>query len=209
MASEMCSLWDDLWNDPADERVLSAVRARRRELLGHVARCVTCECVTVNPAHLQAVRDAMGLAELEDASDEFLRVGAILEELAEQDDWPAAIAEAPGPLGSFGNEFDPMKLFLATDAIASAIRRLIEGQEPRARSIEMKEDGSVWLDGHLAISRSAIVEEIVQSARVSPQAALVLAALAPRAARSQPGLFRGLRVQSDAGRGVRLSASSA
>jgi len=213
MSGDLCSLWRDFVSAPTDATLLERVRSVHADLLDHVDDCDTCLELSekADPALLF---DALGSIDQPLGAEDAETLRQMLSVSADDrkgicDAVQGALLPALPPalarLSDLGDDVDANKLFLALDAIRMFLKSSLRKRVPAAlKTLAMRSDGTVVLNGEPIVPASVVQAEIRQYAGVKAASAGNLVRWIPEAARHLPHLIPGIDAEPRTNDGVWL-----
>ncbi len=196
MSNPLCAAWQRVMANPSDAEALTLVRAQLDELLDHVDQCPDCLNAAQSSEHQEAVLSALGAFAGEPSAEERAEYEAL--EQAWSDD-EAQIREAVtsvllpslpwdirNEVDTLGADVDPLKLFLATNAVNLLVFSRVS--DSALERLSLSRDG-LDRDGHREVPADAIVGEIARHAVLQPESARAVFDWMLRAAGYAPKLF--------------------
>lgn len=196
MSNALCAAWQRVMANPSDAEALSQVRDQLDELMDHVDECADCLNAAQSSKHQEAVLSALGAFADEPSAEERAEYEAL--EQAWSDDearirdavTSALLEHLPwdvrNEVATLGDDVDPLKLFLATNAVNLLVfsRTSDSGVEPLSLSME-----GMARDGRLEVPADTIIREIARHAVLQPESARAVFDWMLRAAGYSPKLF--------------------
>lgn len=206
MSPDFCALWASFVADPANPSLIEEVRKSYVLLLEHVEECERCAEASASADSIALYDQLAALDETPGAVDDST-VSAMLEAVAKDrqaiehavtDVLLPSLPPQLASLSTLGNDVSPRALFLALDAVRMLLKRRLRSRIAAAlRTLAMRSDGTLVLNGEVFLPSDALVAEVRQYAGLSATSARNVLEWIPLAARSQPRVLPGVDAASE------------
>jgi hypothetical protein len=206
MSPDFCALWASFVADPTNPSLIEEMRKCYVSLLEHVEECDRCAEASASADPITLYDQLAAFDETPGAVDD-TTVDTMLEAVAkDREAIEHAVTDVLLPslppqiasLATLGNDVSPRTLFLALDSVRMMLKRRLRSRVAAAvKTLAMRSDGTLVLNGEVFLPSEVLVAEVRQYAGLSVTSARNVLEWIPKAARSQPHVLPGVDAESE------------